>query len=109
MKIANKIAMVLVAIFGIGVMFSGCGGVPKCDGKDTTAVLTQILKENVNAKADYKYDAFMTNSTDKGAKKVTCKAQVTISVGNKQESDFIEYSAQHTNDGQVYVEIFSGL
>lgn len=107
MKIA-KIAMVLVMI-GIGMAFSGCGGVPKCDSKDTTAVLTKILKENINAKADYKYDAFMTNSTDKGAKKVTCKAQVTISIGNKQESDFIEYSAQHTNDGQVYVEIFSGL
>lgn len=107
MKIANKIAMVLVTAIGIGL--SGCGGVPKCDGKDTTAVLTQILKENVNAKADYKYDAFMTNSTDKGAKKTTCKAQVTISVGGKQESDFIEYSAQYTNDGQVYVEIFSGL
>lgn len=105
MKRINKIALSVVALVAVGMGFSGCGGVPKCDGKETTDLLTQILKENVNPKATYKYSGFMTNSTDKGAKKTTCKVQVTVSVGNKQESDFIEYSAQYTDDGQIYVEI----
>ena len=106
MKKLNKIALSVVVIVVAGIGFSGCGGAPSCDGKDTTATLTQILKENVSNKAEYKYSAFMTNSTDKKAKKVTCKAQVTVSVGNKQESDFIQYSAQYTDDGQIYVEVF---
>lgn len=104
MKRLNKITLIIVAVMGMTI--SGCGGVPKCDGEDTTNVLTQILKENVNAKANYKYSAFMTESTDKEAKKVFCKAQATISVGNKQESKFITYSAQYTSDGQIYVEAY---
>lgn len=105
MKKLNKIALSVVAVVAVGIGFSGCGGAPKCDSEDTTNLLTQILKENLNANANYKYSAFMTNSVDKKAKKVNCKAQVTISVGNRQESEFITYSAQYTDDGQIYVEI----
>lgn len=106
MKKLKKIALSVVAVVAVGIGFSGCGSVPKCDGKDTINVLTQILKENVNANANYKYSGFMTESIDKEAKKTMCKAQVTISVGNKQESEFITYSAQYTSDGQIYVEAY---
>ncbi len=108
MKRLNKIALSVMAVVAVGIGFSGCGGAPKCDSKDTTDLLTKILKENVNAKAEYKYSAFMTESTDKEAKKAICKAQVTISVGNRQEKEFITYSAQYTSDGQIYVEIYGG-
>ena len=102
MKKIILIALVAVA----GISFSGCGGVPSCDGKDTQELLTKILKENLSAKATYKYDAFMTNSTNKEAKKVTCRAQVTIMRGKSKEKEFIEYSAQYTDDGQIFVEIW---
>ncbi len=103
MKRLNKITLIIVAVIGMAI--SGCGGVPKCDSEDTTNVLTQIFKDNVNPKADYKYSAFMTESTNKESKKVFCKAQVTINVGNRQENEFIKYSAQYTDDGQIYVEL----
>lgn len=106
MKKLNKIALSVVALVAVGIGFSGCGSVPKCDGKDTINVLTKILKENVEADAKYKFSTFMTELTDTKAKKVTCKAQVTISVGKEQESEFITYSAQYTSDGQIYAEIY---
>lgn len=108
MKHINKIALVLLAIVGIGI--SGCGGMPKCNSKDTTDLITQILKEQLYANASYKYDAFITNSTNEKAKKVTCKAQVTITRdGRGTEKEFIEYSAQYTDDGQILVEVWPAV
>ena len=103
----------------VAVGFTACsGGVPKCDSKDTTNLLTQIIKEQLQKagasmadldKLKISYDAFMTNSTDKDAKKVTCKAQANINFDGRKESDFVEYSVQATSDNQIYVEIYSGL
>ena len=107
----------LATFVAVGVSACG-GGVPKCESKDTTNLLTQIIKEQLQKagaskanldKLKISYDAFMTNSTDKDAKKVTCKAQANLNFDGKKESDFIEYSAQATNDGQLYVEIYGGL
>ncbi len=104
----------LTALLAVG--FIGCGsGMPSCDSKDTKKLLTQIIKDELQkagvSKANLEklkigYEAFMTNSSDKEAKKVMCKAQANISFGNEKNSEFIEYSAQHTSDGQLYVEIY---
>lgn len=118
MFLKSKFLGVALATY-VAVGVSACGGgVPKCDSKDTTNLLTQIIKEQLQkagaSKADLdklkiSYDAFMTNSTDKDAKKVTCKAQANINFDGRKESDFVEYSVQATSDNQIYVEIYSGL
>lgn len=100
----------------VAASLTACGGgMPKCESKDTTRLLTQIIKEQLQKigvpkanldKMQISYDAFMTNSTDKEAKKLTCKAQVNMSLDGKKESDFIEYSVQATSDNQIYVEIY---
>lgn len=111
------LGVALATCVAVGVSACG-GGMPKCDSKDTTNLLTQIIKEQLQKigipkanidKLKISYDGFMTNSTDKDAKKVTCKAQANMNFDGDKRSDFVEYSVQATSDNQIYVEIYSGL
>ncbi len=93
-------------------MLSGCfDSTPSCDDKEVKDLLTDILKEQIlprfgmskteinNAKISY--SSFMTEKTDKDAKKVTCKAQATM-----KGDAWIHYTARMTDDGShIYVEI----
>lgn len=107
----------LATFVAVGVSACG-GGMPKCESENTTNLLTKITKEQLQQvgvseadldKLKISYETFMTNSTDKDAKKVTCKAQANLDFDGKKESGFIEYSVQATSDGQLYVEIYGGL
>lgn len=93
----------------------GCGsGMPSCDDKEVKDLITQIVKNHLTSrglpkeqvdKLSISYSGFMTNATDEGAKKVTCKAEAKLSFEGRTETEFVEYTAQHTSDGKVYVEV----
>lgn len=86
-----------------GVAFSGCSGIPDCDDSDVKNLLTQIAKDNrwVSKDSKLRYDAFITQFKDKDTKQISCKARVTI---NGLKTSYVTYTAQYTDDGQLYVE-----
>ena len=93
-------------------MLSGCSSMPSCDDKEVKDLSTDIIKRNFSAigiKVDKaNYSDFMTQNVNKDAKKVTCKVKVKIfpeMFYDTSTSDFLEYTAQHTDEGKLYVEI----
>ena len=82
---------------------TACSSTPDCDDGDVKDLLTQLAKENkwVSKNAKLKYDAFITQFRDKDTKQVICKARVTI---NGSQTKTVDYTAQYTDDGQLYVE-----
>lgn len=82
---------------------TACSSMPDCDDSDVKDLMTEIFKDNrwVSKDAKLKYDAFITQFRDKDTKQVVCKARVTI---NGSKTKTVEYSAQYTDDGQLYVE-----
>nr|WP_317405126.1 hypothetical protein [uncultured Helicobacter sp.] len=104
----KKILLGIGSLFFVG-MLSGCSSMPSCDDKEVKDLLTDIIKRNFSAigiKVDKaNYSDFMTQNVNKDAKKVTCKAKVEVFSNDRSKSDFLEYTAQHTDEGKLYVEI----
>lgn len=106
----KKILLGIGSLFFVG-MLSGCSSMPSCDDKEVKDLLTDILKEQILPRfgmskteinnAQISYSSFMTEKTDKEAKKVTCKARATM-----KGDAWIHYTAQMTDDdSHIYVEI----
>lgn len=92
----------------------GCGsGMPSCDDKEVKELAADIIKNRMIESGATKEEAdnfkitggFITNSKDEGAKKVTCKADTQFTHRKETIRGSIDYRAQHTNDGKVYVEV----
>ncbi len=91
-----------------GFFVVGCGsGMPTCKGDDTTRVLEKIFKQQFGDSVKVSFDGFATNETNEAKKQVTCQvmAKVTHTATGRSEEDTIHYTARHTDDGQIYVEI----
>lgn len=119
--------MALTAL--VALNFTACfkGKMPECDDNRVKESLTKEIKgyamlgagfmalflgdaktsvKEVEKNMSVNFDSFITTNSDKKLKKVSCKAKATMTfAGQDLFSDFINYTAQITNDGQVYVEI----
>lgn len=124
----KKLLLISMA-FLIMLNFNGCfkDGTPKCDDNRIKEVLTKEIKGYAMLGAGFmalflgdskvsvrefeknvkiSYDSFITTAIDKKLKKVSCKAKATMTFGGQNLfSDFLNYNAQITDDGQIYVEI----
>ncbi|MWV63182.1 hypothetical protein DCO58_00220 [Helicobacter saguini] len=93
--------------------FVGCSSMPSCDDDEVKQLLTKMIKDEAKTwhgqefadKISVSYSGFMTNSSDEKAQKITCKVEVKVTDGKETNKEFIDYTAQHTSDNMVYVEI----
>lgn len=107
-----KIASLCVA----GFFIVGCGNsMPSCKDKQVEDLLQQIVKNQFkqvfgNESKDLKvsFSGFATNEKNEAKKQVTCQAmaKVTHTPTGRNKEDTIHYTARHTDDGQIYVELF---
>lgn len=98
----------VVAIILVLLIFAcSGGGTPSCDSGE---VKKEVLKQLQSSyKPDFKIELsnIITDSVDKEAKKVTCKADTNgVRWGRKVSP---EYTAQRTSDGKLIVKITEGL
>lgn len=106
-----KIASLCIA----GMFIVGCGNsMPSCNDTDVKNLLEKIAKDNFkkllgNSANDISisFSAFATNEKDETKRQVTCQAmaKVTHTKTGESEEDTIRYTARHTDDGHLYVEI----
>lgn len=108
----NLLVAGFVSVFAVGCSKS----MPECGDSDVTDLLESIVKEQLLPmigipKADinklkFKFSDFLVNSKDEGTKKVFCSASVKVTHPDKGSNDMaVNYSAQYTEDGKVYVQI----
>ncbi len=85
------------------ILLAACGksGTPSCSDRDVTDTVVELMFKDLPLKS-VKSAGFVnirTTNRDDGLKKVTCKGDIA-------EFQNIQYSAQYTEDGQTYVEVY---
>lgn len=99
----------------VGMFIFGCGNsMPSCNDTDVKNLLEKIVKESLEKmfgnsakEISVSFSGFATNEKNEAKKQVTCQAmaKITHTKTGKSEENTIHYTARHTDDGHVYVEI----
>lgn len=118
MKISH---LSLALVLGASIFFTACGSkTPSCDDSEVKTKLDKIVKDEIGkflavfgiSKSDleqmaFSYNEFSTISTSESEKKVFCKVKVGFSYQQDKAEEYLDYSAQYTENGEIFVEILS--
>ena len=100
---ANKDAMQMLTLSALG----GKVSYKEIDKYNKYDVVKDLLAE-VDKRmriVSVTYENYRVEQKDDAAKKTTCLADMNLKVAEHVDSSKIKYTAQHTEDGKIYVEI----
>lgn len=103
----------------LAITLAGCSKIPSCSDDDVADVLKSIANDMVksydkdgsaSARMKFHLSTVRTDSVDKEARKAVCRAEIAGSTEKSSDEVKAEivYSAQATDDGQLYVEVLDG-
>lgn len=95
--------LILLSSFGGLLTISCSNGAPKCSDTEVRLLVMELSKEQYGENGFPSVSNIRLNDKDNDLRKCECEAEVVFTNGNRYD---VTYTAQYTEDGKVYVELW---